>query len=230
MPQVTMTSPRAMMCRVFVGAAGLAMALAPGACNILGPAYYLAAGPAKTPAMHSLEAGRPTVIFVDDLASILPRRTLRQSVARSIEKELLASGALTRVLDSSAVQSAALREQTGEPVGVVQLGRSVGAEVVIFVSMDRFGLTPDGQTFQPYAAARVKVVDVTKDRDQMQWPGEANPTGYPLTVTMPVRRASPPRSAGEFAKAQDETATAFGREVAKLFYKHLANEGPSKTR
>ncbi len=57
-------------------------------CNILGPAILLVEGPPKVQAQFTLEKKRPTVVFVDDRASVLPRRALRQQIAAMCQNAL----------------------------------------------------------------------------------------------------------------------------------------------
>ncbi len=84
---------------------GVAGALA--GCNILGPAILLVEGPPKVPAKFTPEKKRPTVVFVDDRASVLPRRALRQQIAAMCQNALLKEKVLTNVIDTTAAMSVA---------------------------------------------------------------------------------------------------------------------------
>lgn len=200
-------------------AAALALGALPG-CNIIGAGYVLVKGPEKTPAQYTLPKDRPTVVFVDDINSVLARRTMRTDIARAAQEALLSQGALTNVVDASAAMQVAQRESAGEPLDISTLGRAVQAEVVVYVLMDSFALTADGQTFSPQARAHVKVVDaVTRKR---LWPEEVE--GHPLSVAMRLASGSVPRSATEQVNALNALAERTGLGVARLFFESETRE------
>ena len=196
-------------------------------CNIIGPAYVLAAGPEKQKALFTLDRERPTVIFVDDRASVLPRRTLRQTVAKRIESELLGQKSLTTVIDSSTIAGVASRDPADSPTDIASLGKSVSAEVVIYVSLDRFAVSPDGQVYQPFADARVKVLDITKQQPRV-WPQERE--GYTASLIMPQGRNNLPATPAAAAAAQETLAAELGVTIARLFFTHESGSRASTKR
>lgn len=197
---------------------GLMLFLTAG-CNILGPAFLLVHGPAKTHAKFEPEKQRPTVVFVDDRASVLPRRVLRQQIARSTETTLLKEGVLKNVIDSTAAVNAAAHEPAGEPLDIASLARAVQAEVVIYISINGFALSSDRQTFLPEASYNVKVIDITKDNPRV-WPAEHE--GFPITVAMKQTSAVTPTTAAGQAQALTALADRSGVAIAQLFFKHDA--------
>ncbi|HYF15128.1 MAG TPA: hypothetical protein VD971_08675 [Phycisphaerales bacterium] len=203
-----------------------ASALAPlASCNIVAPAYLLVHGPEKTPALHRLDENRPTVVFIDDRASVLPRRTLRSTIGRAAEQALMSDAGLKQVLDSQAVQAVAARDDSDRPTDIASIGAAVKAEVVVYAAVERFSLTPDGQTYQPFSIARVKVIDVVSGK--RRWPEDRE--GYTLQVILPQRSHDIPSGAAGVAKAQESLAEQLGVALAKLFYKHEARP-PAKDR
>ena len=204
-----------------LGAAALGV---PG-CNYVGPAYLLIHGPEKTPAQFTLGKERPTVIFVDDRASVLPRRAVRQQIAAAAQNTLLKEGVLTNVIDTTAAMTAAAHESSGQPMDITTLAKSVQAEVVVYVTADRFILTPDGQTYTPEARFHVKVIDITKPNPRL-WPSEHE--GYPVVVMMKPSSAAPPKTAAEQTTALNALADRAGTAIAQLFYKHESREEIAK--
>ncbi len=198
-----------------------------GGCNIIAPALYITRGLPKVPAQHTLEKDRATVVFVDDRANVMPRRALRVNLGTRAETELLASKSLTNMIDSASIQNAAARDTSEKGLPIVTLAQSVKAEVVIYVSLDQFGLSQDGVTYQPYAAARVKVIDAKSNAARV-WPQEFE--GKAIAVTLPVRQGDIPKTAVAQAKAQEDLAAELGSAVAKLFYEHDGRESISKMR
>lgn len=213
--------------RTLLAAFPLAMAATflPG-CNIVGPAVVLIHGPEKTAAAHELDEKRPTVVFIDDRANRMGRRALRQTIAAVATDSLLKDADMKSMLDPKAAMVRVAGEPNGEPTDIVTLGKSLGAEVVIYASVDAFSLSPDGVTFQPTAAFRVKVIDCVKTPSRI-WPEEKE--GHPLAVTMPQRQGEVPKTNTQANAAQDRLAQECGERLAKLFYKHQTKSRVSDT-
>jgi hypothetical protein len=193
--------------------------LAPAGCNIVGPAGYLIAGPEKTDAAFALPPDRPTVFFVDDRQSVLPSRAVRQEIARSAEKTLLGGKVLTAdLISSDAVLPVTQAERFGRPKTIAQVGQAVGARTVIYATIDAFGLTPDGATFQPGATLRVKVVDAqTQER---LFPPEGEKEWHAVNVTTDSRTGTLPRTVGERTVAEQELARLVGLRLGQQFIRH----------
>lgn len=193
-------------------------------CNILGPAYYFIHGPEKAPAAFTIPPKSKTTILIDDRSNILPRVALRDAIGREAQTQILKSRALTDMIDAtSARQTAAARDRAGSPLSITEVGRAVGAEVVIYATVDQFALTQDGESFSPVATLRVKVIDAANDR--RMWPED--PRGQSLIVRPKASAASPPSSAGQRLKAEEELASLVGLRLAELFYKHEVPKGVS---
>jgi hypothetical protein len=204
------------------GAAMTLAGLACSGCNYLGPAYLLVHGPEKAPAAYQPDKVRPTVVFVDDRANVLARRALRQRIAESAQQTLLKEGVLTNVIEASAALAAAAREPSSAPMEITALGKAVQAEIVIYVTVDSFGLSPDGQTFEPSSSFHVKVIDVNKPEAPRVWPPEKE--GCPVSTTIKTRNAAAPTGLGERVAMLDTLADKSGVVIAQLFYDHETND------
>jgi hypothetical protein len=185
-------------------------------CNYVGPIAYLVHGPGKIEARHTLEVARPTVIFVDDSMSQLPSRSIRGEIAASVERFLLKEEKLKDVIDHRSALQASIADRHGQSLSIAEIGRSVGAEVVIYIEIDSFGISPDGQTFSPFAAARVKVVDVAKDA--RAWPDDRR--GHPVKLDPTPQAIEAPESTAAKLEAARLLAAQLGKAVAQLFYTH----------
>ncbi|MBM4108723.1 MAG: hypothetical protein FJ255_07915 [Phycisphaerae bacterium] len=183
-------------------------------CNVVGAAFFVVHGPEKVKKEFDLPKERATVVFVDDLNSVLPRRALRQTLADQVQGELLGKKVLVDVVDARSALNAAVRERPDEPMRIVDVGRAVQAEVVIYVSVDAFTLSEDGQSFAPAAALRVMVTDAVSDK--RVWP--ADPAGRELLVRMPLSPSDIPRSQSALVEAENKLAQYAGSAVAQLFY------------
>jgi len=201
-----------------VVAAGAMCAAGIAGCNIIGPAMVIIKGPPKVDAVHTLERDKPTVVFVDDRANHLPRRSMRQTIASTAGNTLLEEKVLTRVIEPRAVLAATTGEIAGEPMDLVTLGRNVLADVVIYATIDRYALSGDAQTFSPMVQLRVKVIDVTGEGGRV-WPEDK--MGHPVVVTLP-QSASPPATSAELQKTEEKLGQEVGRAIAELFFEHLA--------
>ena len=183
-------------------------------CNIVGPIAYFAHGPQKVPALHKLQKSRPTVVFVDDRANLIPRRSLKITIAESAQQALMAHGALNDVIDAGTAIRVASAEKYGEPMTIVDIGKSVGAEVVIYARVDAFSLTRDGQSYSPIATASVKVIDVTTE--ERLWPPEFE--GYQRGLPDMSEARYLPTSAAERVQAEEDLARKLGVAIADMFY------------
>lgn len=220
--------------------AGLAIlalcAMAMVACNILGPAGYFIMGPEKTKPQFLLDPKRSTVIFVDDRASVLPNRTVRQHIAKAVEKVLLEGKAVMQadIIDSDAILAYSTRERFAKPQGIAEVGRAVSAQVVVYATVDTFTLSADGAQFQPIASVRVKVIDAVDGR--RLWPGadpdpadpaasaSATPqvTWAPVNVNLTTQQGTAPTNSAERTSAELELADRLGRAIGRLFVEYVA--------
>lgn len=193
-------------------AAGAVAAVA--GCNIVGPAFMLVHGPEKIPQAYDLEQKRPTVIFLDDRAGTIRRSPTRNRITAAAESALLRAKAVDRLLDARAASLFVANEPRGELMPISEVGRGVGAEVVIYVVPEEFTLSADGQTFAPTATFRVKVLDAIADK--RLWPEERE--GYTLIVTADTKQGSPPKDMSGMREAEDRFADLVGTRLAQLFY------------
>jgi len=193
-----------------------------GGCNIVAPAYLLIHGPEKVHRVYQLDKDRPTVVFVDDPANLVPRRSVRQAIAVAAQQQLLEHGVLDNVIDARSVMMVVSRDDPLDPMPIEDLGKAVEAEVVIYAIVDEFALTNDGQSLTPSAKARVKVIDCASGQRLFPAPeGGAWVEGQPVGIKAVTRpgffgTATLSQKAGE----QDKLAQEFGLAIAQLFYTH----------
>ncbi len=212
--------PRNPIARLSVGVLGCVVSalLTLVGCNIIGPAGYFIAGPEKIPAVYTLPEDKTTVVFIADRKSVIGDRSLRRRASQTAERLLLDNDAVKDLIDSQAIQDAAAADRFSKPRGIAELGEAVGAQVVVYVAMDDFALSPDGVTYQPTATFRVKVVDVeTKER---LWPDEPQ-EWFPMSVSTMTRAQNMPENTTELLKARQDLAERVGRAIGEMFIKHL---------
>ena len=197
---------------------GLCLAGAMSGCNIVGPAVLLIEGPPKIDAAYELPEKASVVIFIQDLSTPPIGRSTRLAIAQAAQQDLLRVGVVKTVIDASGAFEAASTETASRRMDIQTIGRSVGADIVIYATIDSFTLSSDGATYTPAANFRAKVIDTNKDEDARLWP--ADPRGFAVIAQPLQRPRKEPESRGEADKARSELAKLTGKTLAKLFYSH----------
>lgn len=200
-----------------LGACSLSMT----ACNIVGPAALLIEGPPTTPAMHDLAKEAPTVVFIDDRASRLGRRSLRLVMAEQATRDLIDRASMKAMVSPRAALDAATGESPSDPTDLSTLTKNAQAQVMIYATIDRFEISTDRVSFTPMCVMRVKVIDVATEKPR-NWPEEFK--GHTLVVPFPQSPRALPRSAAELAALEESVAQQAGKALARLFFKFETRE------
>lgn len=214
----------------------LLAALAPLAgCNIVGPVIAVAAGPGDVDPIYKLDKKKTHVIFLDDRRPAIPSRSIRDLVTRTADQRLLEERVLTELIDSRLVAPVVARERAGSLMSVEEIGRAVQAQVVIYVWVDSFALTRDGQSYSPFAELRVRIIDAQSGERLHPPPVAAEGSGDPaswhvLSIAMAGQQGAPPTTGAELERAQQDFAKVVGVKIAQLFYKHEVTEGKTPAR
>lgn len=216
------TSPR-FRSLALAAAATVALAM-PAGCNILGPIFVAFSPPPTIKAEYQLDPKRPTVIFIDDRSNRLPRRVYRQVIAEEAQRVLLDEKSVESLIDFKAAVAATNADRSGEPMPIVEIGRAAKADVIIYVTIDAFTLSPDGQSYSPSAAVRAKVVDAVDEK--RLWPED--PAGFPLALKPIEKNDYKPRSNADVLKAETELAKRTGTAIGQLFAKHYEQESAAE--
>jgi hypothetical protein len=205
-----------------LAAAAGSMAMLQSGCNIAAGAFYILHGPdQKIEAQYELPPEKATVIFIDDRNSRLPSRDLREMIADAAGQVLMEDGAVKDLIDPRSALGAASKDRFGEPMTISEIGRSVKADIVIYVTVDSFALSADGQTIAPASNLRVKVVDAVTEK--RLWP-EDKPEGYALGIQSPPRQGTLSNSPAEVFKVRQQAAARAGLGIAQLFSQYIARE------
>lgn len=186
-------------------------------CNVVGPAYMLIAGPGEVEAAYKLDPKRKTVIFVDDPANKIAQRRIRSqigSIAQDVllEKKLVLEG---NMIDTRAALAAATQGRGDEPIAVTEIGEAVGAEIVVYVLVTRFGLSGDGVDFAPSSEIEVKIFDATTH--SRLWPPAGQP-GHRAQFADTGGNRTMPRTRTDSLRAQSDLAQLTGYGLAQMFY------------
>jgi len=195
------------------------MAFALCACNIVAPVAMVVQGPPTVPAVFELDSERPTVIFVDDRHNRLPKRSLRSDIATVTERTLLDSRLIKpgNMIDHRAAMRVAARETPDEPLSIVEVGRRIGAEVVIYISFNDFVITRDRVTVHPLCTANIMIFDTVTNQKLLP-PGDGT---YPLRTSLPPKTTPlQSMSLSERSAVERELAAGVGLRLARMFFEY----------
>lgn len=195
------------------------LASIPG-CNIATPIAYAIHGPEKVMPAYTLDQNLRTVIFVDDPSSKIMQRRLRYAISERATKELLAKRVLVDMIDPRGVLTAASNERHGEQMSITDLGKSVGADIVIYAVVTKFSLSPETGSYLPQAELRVKVIDVAQGK--RIWPSD--PAGQLISIQIPQKPGTTPTGTADRLKVEQQLAERSGIGLSQLFYKHEITE------
>ncbi len=186
-------------------------------CNIAIPALYIIQGPDKTPAEFKLDKSRITVIYIDDRLNRAPRRSLRILAADTAEQILMQKGVLPEemVITTRAAMRVAAQEEFTAPMTIAELGKAVGAQVIIYATIDAWQLSQDGVSVSPAARARVKIVDA--ENDVRIWPADSG--GFPVNAALPPQ-VTPMSTNADRDELNLALANLLGRNIARLFFEY----------
>lgn len=199
------------------------LSLAMSACNIAGPVFVLMSGPPKSQALFELDPDRTYVVFVDDMRSRMPKRSLRNVISRSAERELIRNDSLPakQIIPGGAAYTVIQSESWGDRMSIVDIGRRVGAEVILYITVDRFELSLDRVSVWPVMSARLKILDV--QNNERIWP--TNTIGHMINVEpLALRGGQMPTTLSGRADLEEQLSERFGVAIAQVFYKHLTSE------
>ena len=205
--------------RAMFASFALAAACAAG-CNYATPALWVLQGPPKKPAEYTLPKDRKTVVFVDDRKNVVSRLQLRSQLADDVGTVLRDEGLVTNVVSGRELIAFVRRNETASKlVSIGELGQAAGAEIVVYIEMQVFTLSPDGATPRPTAVARVKVVDV-KAKERL-FPAIGGDTdGFEVSVDIESLSADTYRTSAARRRMEDALEKKLADKVTKLFYEH----------
>lgn len=198
-----------------------------GGCNILTAASFVVRPEPEVEAKYDLE-DRPTVVFIDDRRNRISPTRLRRVIAEEattvlMEKEVVSEHNMIPARDAIRVSSK--HDRAGKLLSVHAIGEAVGAEQIIYVNVDEFALTRDGQTPEPKAICRVRVICV--ENEERLFPTSTAPGDYDyyqLVVDLPNVDPHGFHTISTRNDLNDRLAITTGDDIAKLFFTHMTSE------
>lgn len=192
-------------------------AFGPIGCNVVGAAAYVAEGPPKVDAQYTLPY-KTVVVFIDDRGSVIPRSRLRRVMADRATHELLkVEEVIPAAIDPEAAVQTARREDPGGLLPIDEIGRRVGAEMVIYVEPRQFDLVVSGYP-RPVATFSVKVIDCQSGQRMFPLEGECI-----ALARMATKTESRYQDTAAISALEQDLAEFAGLRIAQVFFKHEEN-------
>ena len=202
---------------------GMVSVLVPG-CNILVPVTYAVQGTGQNPAEHELDQVK-TLVFVDDLNSVLPRTVLRVRLAESISEELLRLDLVPTTVNPSDVMALVRsRERKSSRSSMSSIAEDAGVSQMIYIRVDSFSGLVRSTELRPTASIGIRVMHFDKG-GRVFPPTELNSTGS-RSVDVSLREVDPSklRSASDRRRVEQQLIAKLAYESCKLFREHEARE------
>ena len=197
---------------------GVAFCMMVCSCNIASTVAYVTAPNPVTEAQYELK-DTSTVIFIDDRRNWVSPVRLRRIIGDTASEGLLKEELVTDVISPRDATAAARQLDRGpHPAGIDRVGELVGAKQVIYVEMVGFSLTQDGMTPEPYAACRVRVIDLNEQK--RMFPRVEDSDARLVEVTLPGTKSQGMTDSRQRQKLGELLAIETGKKVAMLFYEH----------
>ncbi len=189
-------------------------------CNIVGPAAYVLEGPATIDPVYVLPKVK-IVVFLDDRGSVIPRTRLRRIVAANATKQLLqVKRMVPAAVDGDAAVRVAEAESSGDLLSIDEIGRRVGADIIIYVQPQSFGLMSGGMP-RPSADLLVKVIDC--QTGERLFPAGFTSNAHMVTATMAIKPGSHFENADTVRQLEEDLADFAGLRLAQVFFEHELN-------
>ena len=176
--------------------------------------------PQKIKPLYTLPADKKVLVFVDDVQSPVSFPPVKRDLAEAIGRELLAQKVAAATIPYERVLDLMAAEKKFNDLGVANVGRKVGADVVLYVEIRSFKLREQegSPLWEGQISTSIRVVDAwaTTNKTARLWPQDT--TDHPIgPVGMPVKEDPNVEYGAELSKS---LANRMADRVAKLFYEH----------
>ena len=203
--------------RVLVAILSATTAMSLPGCAVFGWIVAKFAPEKKVPAEYEFPAGTTILVFVDDMLHPVDYEPVKIQLTEMLNAQLIAHKVAAKTIPYSRLGEFISATPSFNSLAVSEVGRKLGADMVLYVQIDEFGLrdaAAGAELWKGRLATSIRLVDVTKGR---LWPTDS-PTGHmvPKAETQTVSDSSQARGEQISRELADETAD----KIAKLFYSY----------
>ncbi|MCK4603039.1 MAG: hypothetical protein KAU28_11270 [Phycisphaerae bacterium] len=186
-------------------------------CAAIGWTVAAFAPPQKVEALYKPPKAKKILVFVDDITNPISYEPVKRKLTEKLNEQLLEHEVAAKTIDYEKLLDLISVAPSFNELGVVQVGRKLGADIVLYVNIEEFALKedPEGPLWRGTLRASVRMVDVQAKSPQL-WPTDRD--NYPVgEVQTPATDDSSPTYGVEVARMLAEQ---MADKVAKLFYDH----------
>lgn len=154
----------------------------------------------------TLPSGKTILVFPDDMDYPLLYPTVKRALAEKADNLLIKYSLASKTIPYDKLIDLRNAEPKFNQMSIPKIGRRLGADLVIYISIEEFSLkdNPVNTLWRGRFVAKVKVVDVLKGRI---WPDES--AGFSISINEPIT---------------ENPSEAFGAELARKLAERMAEE------
>ncbi len=217
------------MVRSIVRPRGPLAAAAAIAAVVLGgcaPFAYVAAQfapPERVAPVYEPPKGKTWLVFVDDFRQTVNYEPVRRALTEQLNERLIEEDVAAEVVSYDRLMELVARAPDFGKMRVGEVGRQLGAEVVLYVDLKSFRLKEHDQTSLWTGMIQTEVRLVSPESERL-WPQDCGPDqGYEMTpVALPPVDEASETYAGELTR---ELAGKQATEIARLFHQYEIRPG-----
>ena len=176
----------------------------------------------RVPPQFKLPAGKIVLVFPDDVEHPVSYPPVKRRLAEKVNELLMEKKLAARTVSHDRLVELRGSEPNFDRMHVPTVGSRCGADLVVYLAIDRFTLkeTPVEALWRGRLEVRVKVVDVKQGRI---WPDEL--AGFAISVQEPTTETTSETYGAELSK---KLADKLAVEVAGLFHARLVDRHKPK--
>lgn len=187
-----------------------------GGCQLVAFIVAQFAPPQDVEAVYEPPEGKTVLVFVDDFRRPVSYEPIKEALAEGVAAELVEHEVAARTIPYGKFEDLVHSTRDFNRMPIPNVGRELGADLVVYVEIRRFSLKEDDQSplWQGQMDVNVKVVN---SQTGILWP-KGRPDGYPVSYA--EREPSQDLSETYGTVVAKKVAAKMSRKVARLFYDH----------
>jgi len=187
-------------------------------CGCQGIAWLVAqfAPPQKVPATYKLPKGKKVLVFVDDPYYRVNYEPVKAELTKRLNSQLTTHKIAAKTIPYRRLLGLIDATPDFNRLRVSQVGKKLGADVVLYVQVDRFSLKDHENSTLWHGRFKTTIRFVDNEANRL-WPKDMH-EGFPVPeVTRPQVDNASPTYGGGLARIMAEK---MADRIAKLFYDH----------